>query len=92
LAVVRFTEGAVVQRGDVLFEIDPRLFQAEVEARAADELSRLDAERTQLWAEDDVVQGDAGVFTRVVGVYKALGGAQAPAPRARSPRAGRLRV
>ncbi len=28
VAAVHFTEGAVVQRGDVLFEIDPRPFQA----------------------------------------------------------------
>jgi membrane fusion protein, multidrug efflux system len=36
LAAVRFTEGAVVRRGDVLFEIDPRPFQAEVDRLHAD--------------------------------------------------------
>ena len=36
IASVQFTEGAVVQRGDVLFEIDPRPFQAEVDRLRAD--------------------------------------------------------
>ena len=36
IASVHFTEGAVVQRGDVLFEIDPRPFQAEVDRLRAD--------------------------------------------------------
>jgi multidrug efflux system outer membrane protein len=40
----------------------------------ADFLSLLDAERTQLQAEDAVAQAEAGVFTSVVAVYKALGG------------------
>jgi multidrug efflux system outer membrane protein len=40
----------------------------------ADFLSLLDAERTQLDAEDAVAQAEAGVFTGVVAVYKALGG------------------
>jgi outer membrane protein, multidrug efflux system len=41
---------------------------------AADFLELLDAERTQLSAEDAVAQVEAGVFTSVVAVYKALGG------------------
>ena len=51
IASVRFTEGAVVQRGDVLFEIDPRPFDAEVDrlraelARAKAALARTAAER-----------------------------------------------
>jgi outer membrane protein, multidrug efflux system len=40
----------------------------------ADFLSLLDAERTQLQAEDAVAQAESGVFTAVVAVYKALGG------------------
>jgi membrane fusion protein, multidrug efflux system len=36
IASVRFTEGAIVQRGDVLFEIDPRPFQAEADRLRAD--------------------------------------------------------
>ena len=51
IASVRFTEGAVVQRGEVLFEIDPRPFEAEVDrlraelARAKAALARTSAER-----------------------------------------------
>ena len=43
---------------------------------AADFLALLDAERTQLQAEDAVAQAESEVFTSVVGVYKALGGIQ----------------
>jgi membrane fusion protein, multidrug efflux system len=39
IADVRFQEGAIVRRGDVLFEIDPRPFQAEVDRLRA-ELAR----------------------------------------------------
>jgi outer membrane protein, multidrug efflux system len=42
----------------------------------ADFLSLLDAERTQLEAEDAVARAEAGVFTGAVAVYKALGGVQ----------------
>ena len=42
----------------------------------ADFLALLDAERTQLQAEDAVAQAESQVFTSVVGVYKALGGIQ----------------
>ena len=41
---------------------------------AADFLLLLDAERTQLQAEDAVAQAEAGVFTSVIALYKALGG------------------
>ena len=41
---------------------------------AADFLALLDAERTQLQAEDAVAEAEAGVFTSVIAVYKALGG------------------
>jgi multidrug efflux system outer membrane protein len=40
----------------------------------ADFLALLDAERTQLQAEDAVAQAESGVFTDVVAVYKAFGG------------------
>jgi multidrug efflux system outer membrane protein len=43
----------------------------------ADFLSLLDAERTQLQAENGVAQAEAGVFTSVIAVYKALGGVPA---------------
>lgn len=37
-------------------------------------LELLDAERTQLAAEDDLAQGEAAINTRAVALYKALGG------------------
>lgn len=40
----------------------------------SDFLALLDAERTQLAAEDAVAEAEAEVFTRVVAVYKAFGG------------------
>jgi multidrug efflux system outer membrane protein len=40
----------------------------------ADFLALLDAERTQLQAEDAVAQSESAVFTAIVGLYKALGG------------------
>ena len=44
---------------------------------AADFLALLDAERTELQAEDAVAEAEAGVFTSVIAVYKALGGVPA---------------
>ncbi len=41
---------------------------------AADFLALLDAERTQLQAEDAVAQAESSNFTAVVAVYKAFGG------------------
>jgi multidrug efflux system outer membrane protein len=41
---------------------------------ATDFLQLLDAERTELQARDAVAQAEAGVFTSVVSLYKALGG------------------
>ena len=49
---------------------------------ATDFLSLLDAERTQLEAEDAVAQAVAGVFTSVIALYKALGGIPAAVPPA----------
>ena len=40
----------------------------------ADFLELLDAERTQLQAEEAVAQSEAGVFTAIVALYKTLGG------------------
>lgn len=40
----------------------------------SDFLVLLDAERTQLAAEDAVARAEAGVFISVVAVYKSLGG------------------
>ena len=51
----------------------------------ADFLQLLDAQRTELQAQDAVAQAEAGVFTSVVAVYKALGGIS-EAPRARRAR------
>ena len=45
---------------------------------AADFLALLDAERTELQAEDAVADAEAGVFTSVIAVYKSLGGVPAP--------------
>lgn len=45
---------------------------------AADFLSLLDAERTQLQAEDAVAQAEASVLTSVIALYKALGGIPGP--------------
>lgn len=45
VSAVRFTEGAVVRKGDVLFQIDPRPFQTEVD--------RLRAERSRAEAVSD---------------------------------------
>ena len=42
VSAVRFTEGAMVRRGDLLFQIDPRPFQAEVDRLRA-ELTRAQA-------------------------------------------------
>jgi multidrug efflux system outer membrane protein len=41
---------------------------------AADFLSLLDAERTQLQAEDGAAQAESDVFTAMVGLYRAVGG------------------
>ncbi len=47
---------------------------------AIDFLQLLDAERTELQARDAVAQAEAGVFTSVVSLYKALGGIPAAQP------------
>ena len=45
-----------------------------------DYLSLLDAERTQLQAEDGAAQAETDVFTAFVGLYRVLGGMVDPAP------------
>jgi len=52
ISSVHFREGALVRRGDVLFEIDPRPFQAEVDRLGA-ELARARATLTRASAERD---------------------------------------
>ncbi|TCV96486.1 multidrug efflux system outer membrane protein [Luteibacter rhizovicinus] len=44
------------------------------EAGATDYLELLDAERTQLTAEDQLAEAEAGINVRAVALYKALGG------------------
>jgi RND family efflux transporter MFP subunit len=60
---VRFTEGARVRKGEVLFQIDPRPYQSEVarlsaeleRARAKAELAKANAERGQRLIEQNAV-------------------------------------
>jgi len=48
-----------------------------------DFLELLDAERTQLQAEDAVAESEKDVYVAVIALYKALGGVQPdPSPRA----------
>jgi multidrug efflux system membrane fusion protein len=55
VAAVRFAEGAIVRRGDLLFQIDPRPFQAEVDRLRA-ELAR--ARATTQRAESELRRAD----------------------------------
>ncbi|MBD8874611.1 efflux RND transporter periplasmic adaptor subunit [Rhodanobacter sp. DHB23] len=55
---VAFKEGALVHKGDVLFRIDPRPFQAEVD--------RLTATRTQALAERALAETDAQRASRLL--------------------------
>src|SRR5580698_1707065 len=64
---VQFREGAQVKKGEVLFQIDPRPFQAEVDRAAADlekakaqaALAQADADRGErLMAQNAVAQGE----------------------------------
>jgi multidrug efflux system membrane fusion protein len=74
---VRLPEGAHVRKGELLFQIDPRPFQAEVDrlsaelqrARAQAALAKADGERAQrLIAEQAIAQGE---FDRLDSVAKA---------------------
>ncbi len=52
LKSVRFREGAIVQKGDLLYEIDPRTFEADLESVEA-EAARLEALLKQARSEAD---------------------------------------
>lgn len=67
IVAVRFKDGALVEKGDVLFEIDPRPFQAEVDrtsaqvaiAQANARFAALDAERAEhLWSDHAISRRD----------------------------------
>ena len=68
-----------------------RLARARYEGGISDFLQVLDAERTQLEAEDALAQSRTEVATSWVAVFKALGGAwvDTPLPRAQSVQSGR---
>jgi multidrug efflux system outer membrane protein len=76
LVAYRQQQERLVKLGDQARESGRAASIARVRYRegVADFLALLDAERTQLQAEDAVAQAEAGVFTAVVAVYKALGG------------------
>ena len=92
LRAIEETETALVNYREDQARLERLMEQARQSARSADLarvryregltnfLDLLDAERTQLGAEDAVARGEATVFTSVVAVYKALGGAEAPTP------------
>jgi len=87
LRAIEEAENALASYREGQARLDRLMEQARESARAADLariryregvadfLSLLDAERTQLAAEDGVARAEASVFTGVVGVYEAFGGA-----------------
>ena len=86
LRAIEETENALVGYREEQARLERLMEQARQSARSADLartryregltdfLDLLDAERTQLSAEDAVATVEAGVFASVVDVYKALGG------------------
>ena len=90
LRAIEETENALVGYREAQAGLERLMEQARQSARSADLartryregltdfLDLLDAERTQLGAEDAVARVEANVFTSVVDVYKALGGPAAP--------------
>jgi outer membrane protein, multidrug efflux system len=90
LRAIEETENALVGYREAQARLERLMEQARQSARSADLartryregltdfLDLLDAERTQLGAEDAVAAVEAGVFSSVVDVYKALGGPAAP--------------
>jgi outer membrane protein TolC len=86
LRALEETENALVNYGEQQQRLVKLNDQARESARAssiararyregvADFLALLDAERTQLQAEEAVAQSESQVFTSVVAVYKSLGG------------------
>jgi multidrug efflux system outer membrane protein len=89
LAALEETENSLVNYREEQQRLVKLVDQARESARAAniarvryregavDFLELLDAERTELQAQEAVAQAEAGVFTSVVAVYKALGGVDA---------------
>jgi RND family efflux transporter MFP subunit len=51
IAKIHFTDGQIVKKGDLLFEIDPRPFQAELQ-RAREQLKAFEAQRVAAEKED----------------------------------------
>jgi multidrug efflux system outer membrane protein len=92
LRALEETENALVSYREEQEQLVKLNEQARESARAAsiariryregvvDFLQLLDAERTELQAHDAVARSEAGVFTGVVAVYKALGGVPPRAP------------
>ena len=92
MRAIEETENALVVYREAQARLDRLMEQARESARSADLarvryregladfLSLLDAERTQLEAEDGVARVEAGVLINVVDVYKALGGATLATP------------
>ena len=90
LRAIEEMENALAAYQEEQAQLERLMEQARESARAADLariryreglsdfLALLDAERTQLGAEDAVARVEAGVFVSVVAIYKALGGATAP--------------
>lgn len=76
LVVYREQQQRLVKLADQVRESSRAAAIARVRYRegVADFLALLDAERTQLQAEEAVAQAEAGTFTAVVAIYKALGG------------------
>jgi multidrug efflux system outer membrane protein len=90
LLALEETENAFVNYGEAQRQLEHLMEQARYSARAAqlaqvryregatDFLTLLDAQRTQLQAEDAVAVAEAQVYTGVVAIYKALGGGWQP--------------
>jgi multidrug efflux system outer membrane protein len=88
LRAIEETENALVSYREEQARLERLMEQARESARAADLariryreglsdfLALLDAERTQLAAEDGVARAEAAVLTGAVSVYEALGGAE----------------
>jgi multidrug efflux system outer membrane protein len=86
LLALEETENAFVNYGEAQRQLEHLLEQARYSARAAqlaqtryregvtDFLTLLDAQRTELQAEDAVAQAETQVYAGVVAIYKALGG------------------
>lgn len=76
LVVYREQQQRLVKLSDQVRESSRAAAIARVRYRegVADFLALLDAERTELQAEEAIAQAEAGTFTAAVAIYKALGG------------------